>query len=296
MRTNRQTKQHTRAIAARPSILIGAAAALLAIALFSLAGGAAAKQGQRSAGHRVLYYLQHAKRGTFEHVHRHHYVLTLGGVPHRIAAYSGSGREPRKGKLSTARFVGNWHRLGFDRIRPRAVLLQPNAPPRRALVHLRLGEPSYSRQAKTIRYPVRVNANDQARRRFGRARLVIDGHSGVGEACTIEPLAQCEGADLHGRNLFRADLIYANLRGANLSYANLSYAGLDNADLSYADLRGADLRGAKLRFGTDLSYANLSYADLRYADLSGADLTGADLGAIFCRTTMPDDSINNSDC
>jgi hypothetical protein len=282
MRTNRQTKQHTRAIAAHPSILIGAAAALLAIALFSLAGGAAAKQGQRSAGHRVLYYVQHAKRGTFEHVHGHHYVLTLGGVPHRIAAYSGSGRKPRKGKLATAGFVGDWHRLGFDRIRPRAVLLQPNAPPRRALVHLRLGEPRYSRQAKTIRYPVRVNANDRAARRFGRARLAIDGRSGVG-GCVIEAFADCSGADLQGRNLQGAYLRYINLSGANLSYADLSGGNLTDANLSRANL----------------NYANLTHNNVSGSNVSGAYLSYADLtGDHFCHTTMPDGSIKDSwrDC
>ena len=47
-----------------------------------------------------------------------------------------------------------------------------------------------------------------------------------------------------------------------------------------------DLRGAILR------EANLTGANLYKADLMSANLRGAR----FCRTTMPDGSINNDDC
>jgi uncharacterized protein YjbI with pentapeptide repeats len=134
--------------------------------------------------------------------------------------------------------------------------------------------------------------------------------------------ANLSGANLRGANLIEADLRGANLRGANLSRAgelgganlhradlggaNLSRAGLigvglsraalREANLSGADLSGADLRLADLRLA-DLSGANLTGADLARANLKGANLTGADLrGAKFCRTAMPDGSINDRDC
>jgi uncharacterized protein YjbI with pentapeptide repeats len=43
--------------------------------------------------------------------------------------------------------------------------------------------------------------------------------------------------------------------------------------------------------------AMLNVANLHQADLNGADLMGAKLlYAVFCNTTMPDGSINNSNC
>ena len=51
----------------------------------------------------------------------------------------------------------------------------------------------------------------------------------------------------------------------------------------------------KLR--ASLSYANLSGADLSRANLFDANLREANVkGATFCNTTMPDGTINNSDC
>ena len=43
--------------------------------------------------------------------------------------------------------------------------------------------------------------------------------------------------------------------------------------------------------------ANLTDADLRGANLTDANLSGAALdGAIYCKTTMPNGSINNTNC
>ena len=47
----------------------------------------------------------------------------------------------------------------------------------------------------------------------------------------------------------------------------------------------------------DLSGADLEGANLRHANLRGGNLLGANLkGVRFCYTTMPDGSVNNSDC
>ena len=80
----------------------------------------------------------------------------------------------------------------------------------------------------------------------------------------------------------RCDLTEANLKGANLRHTNLRHT-----ELQGANLRGTDLRGANLRD------ANLEGANLR----GGGNLLGANLkGVRFCYTTMPDGSVNNSDC
>lgn len=99
------------------------------------------------------------------------------------------------------------------------------------------------------------------------------------------------GADLSGVNLTRGFLSGAFLSGADLSGAFLNEADLSGADLSGAFLSGADLVEANLRG------AFLSGADLRGAFLNEADLSGALLeNAKFCRTTMPDGTVNNRDC
>jgi uncharacterized protein YjbI with pentapeptide repeats len=86
-----------------------------------------------------------------------------------------------------------------------------------------------------------------------------------------------------GKNTSRCDFSFStvfqnkDVRGANLSKSN--FVG--------ATLTGADFRGA-----------NLSEACLISADLSGATLGGSvNLGgAVFCNTTMPDGSIDDSGC
>lgn len=121
--------------------------------------------------------------------------------------------------------------------------------------------------------------------------------------CKIEPDTQCPGADLAGADLgtitagshhvarFAAQLTRGNFRGATFEGAYLAGTRLSGADLSNANLRGADLYGAEL-FEADLTGADLTDADLSFADIEDAKLDGA----IFCRTTMPDTSINNSGC
>ncbi len=94
----------------------------------------------------------------------------------------------------------------------------------------------------------------------------------------------CQNADLTGATLTDADLFRANLSGASLTNANLTDANLSGANLTNANLTNANLTGA-----------SLTNADLSGTDLTNADLTNANLsGAVFCFTTMPDGSINNT--
>jgi uncharacterized protein YjbI with pentapeptide repeats len=98
----------------------------------------------------------------------------------------------------------------------------------------------------------------------------------------------------------------ADLRNAVLNNEFLRSVDLRSADLSGADLQGAQLLGAKLT-NAILKDVNLQDAYLRGADFSGAQLSGANLkgaeteGAtfekvVYCKTIMPDASINNEGC
>ena len=117
-----------------------------------------------------------------------------------------------------------------------------------------------------------------------------------GSNCTLKNGGECEGIDLTYVQ-FNAKLVLlggslegANLRGSALS-GSLYGAHLKGATLADATLVGADLRGA------DLTNANLSGADLTDAELTGATTSGTVWdGATFCRTTMPDRTVNNSNC
>ena len=101
---------------------------------------------------------------------------------------------------------------------------------------------------------------------------------------------ECRECDLSRANLKGADLVGAKLYGANLKGAKLQEANLEEANLENAKLQGANLPGANL-YEASLSGAKLYEADLEYAK-DGAFLRSA----IFCKTIMPDGSVNNSDC
>ena len=62
--------------------------------------------------------------------------------------------------------------------------------------------------------------------------------------CTIEPNAQCEGADFEGVDLGAEFLGNNRNDGLDLTGANLRSANMKGVDLYLADLTGADLTGA----------------------------------------------------
>ena len=121
--------------------------------------------------------------------------------------------------------------------------------------------------------------------------------------CRIEPDTQCPGVDLEGADLGAitagshhvarraADLSGGNFKGANFEGAYMARVELDGADLSDVNFRGTNLHQSSL-FEADLSGADLTDADLGFADMEDAVIDGA----IFCRTTMPDTSVNSSGC
>ena len=115
-------------------------------------------------------------------------------------------------------------------------------------------------------------------------------------AIYIGPDADLQDAQLKSAFLRFVNLENAGLRGANLSAAQLQMANLQSADLTGANLEKAHLQKATL-MGAVLTDADLTEADLTEADLTEADLTDAGISAAhFCRTVMPDGSINNKGC
>jgi hypothetical protein len=109
------------------------------------------------------------------------------------------------------------------------------------------------------------------RKSGGRAGTQAAAVCHPGSPCVPEPGAHLEACDHGGENFEGADLRRANFKDANL--------------------KGARAAGAN--FGK----SNLDSACLIDADLTDANLKGANLkDAIFCRTTMPDGSTNDSGC
>ncbi|MFN8593906.1 MAG: pentapeptide repeat-containing protein [Thermomicrobiales bacterium] len=94
-----------------------------------------------------------------------------------------------------------------------------------------------------------------------------------GGPCLPAPRANLQRCDFSGSNtLANVDCTQCNLQGATLRRANAANANFSNANLGRTCLVEADLRGATITGGTNLR------------------------GAIRCRTTMPDGSIDNSGC
>jgi hypothetical protein len=84
---------------------------------------------------------------------------------------------------------------------------------------------------------------------------------------------------------------------ANLINCDFSGASLPNLNCKRCNVSGASLNGTILT-GVNFDKANLQGACLVDADLTGATINNSTnlSGAIFCRTRMPNGSLNNSGC
>src|SRR5438874_414278 len=121
-----------------------------------------------------------------------------------------------------------------------------------------------------------MSRNEKSRRGVGAVALV---------AATMA-MAQPALADCDAMPAAQVDWNGCDKYKTTLSGMDFSGADLTKAVLARSDLRKADLSGAKL-----------ADADLYLADLTGASLDGAKTDtARFCRTTMPDGTVNNKSC
>ncbi|MFN8593179.1 MAG: pentapeptide repeat-containing protein [Thermomicrobiales bacterium] len=112
--------------------------------------------------------------------------------------------------------------------------------------------------------------NDAGRgRRKTRAEAVCYG----GSPCAVTSSANLANCDFGGSSALKnANCASCNLSGANLKNANAAGVNLKNANLAKACLVDANLTGATMSGSTNLS------------------------GALFCRTKMPNGTINNAGC
>jgi hypothetical protein len=119
----------------------------------------------------------------------------------------------------------------------------------------------------------------------------------------------CIGCDMSGGNFagYKWRFSHKDLTDINLTGAILKEKYFVGSNLTRANLTGANLTGANL-WGVNLTDANLSRANLTKATLTNVNFTGANLTeavldvtwnaikATYCRTTMPDGTVNNSGC
>jgi Pentapeptide repeats (8 copies) len=91
---------------------------------------------------------------------------------------------------------------------------------------------------------------------------------------------------MSGANLESTDLKDMDLRYVSFWYTKLKNAHLEEADLRHANLSKANLEGAHLD-GANLESANLDGANLDKVSMRGTK---------FCKTTMPDGTINSDNC
>jgi hypothetical protein len=171
----------------------------------------------------------------------------------------------------------------FDRI---VRTLGTSVSRRAAIGALMAASPLAAIMETTAKKRNRRKANSKDKNKGGKGR---DNDKGKGKG-KGKAKAQAENCWRSGACILR--------KGANASQCNLAgYTAPPNLDCTRCNISRANLRGA------DLSGANLTAANLSGSCLIDANLTGAIIAnttnlynAIFCRTIMPDGSINNSGC
>jgi hypothetical protein len=150
---------------------------------------------------------------------------------------------------------------------------------------------------------------DQLSKAIGTQRRTVLGGLLAGLLLPLEAAARKKGKDKQRKDkdkqrtsaqaepCWRAGACIVS-KGSNVSQCDLAgYTAPDPLDCTRCNLSRANLRGADLT-GVNFTRANLSGACLVDADLTGAVVTNSTnlYGAIFCNTTMPDGSVNDSGC
>lgn len=112
--------------------------------------------------------------------------------------------------------------------------------------------------------------------------------------------ARLNKATLINANFEKAELGGAELLGGNFSNANFTDAMMDGVDLRAANFTGANFKRAIFDADGpyDPQYLGANFTDADLSNLGGAagDYIKHHKFVYFCRTTMPDGTINNRDC
>ena len=163
----------------------------------------------------------------------------------------------------------------------------------------------------------KTNENKKKRKRKNKRKPNNNG--GGGNSCAGTPLRPGQtflDCDFSERNLRGRDLNSSLFKDVDLTDADLCGANLESTSFTDSDASGANFTDVNFdsssHDNTSYANANLTNATFRVAtfnevDFSNADLTGVDFtgstlsdvgfaGAIFCRTTRADGSIDNRDC
>ena len=278
-------------------------AALCLLALTCAAPALAAADGVPVAPQQdELLFTQTAARGTLTPTKCRcdgRYILTLRNVDKHTVWFSDRPNR-HAGHIGTRAFTRAWKGFGFDSVAPDAALSAIDASGSRDTDIVELTHPTYDAKRRTMRYVVRnvpfTSGPSKVKRGAdgfipGRLRdvslFIDDATAPVIDGCLLVRYTLC---------------LYWG--GPNLSYANLPGIDLTGARiLTTANLRGANLSGANLT-GATLTRADLTGANLTNANLTATNLSGAKTffiptsikGAKFCRTIMPNGSVNNSGC
>ena len=286
-----------------PRLLISLLVAAVCLLALTFAAPAVAADGVPAAAQPdELLFTQTAARGTLEPTKCKcdgRYILTLRNVEKHTVWFSDRPNR-HAGHLGTRAFTRAWSSFGFDSVAPDAALSAIDASGRRDTDIVELTHPTYDAKRRTMRYVVRnvpfTSGPSKVKRGAdgfipGRLRdvslFIDDAKAPVIDGCLLVRYTLC----LYWRG---PDLSYANLPGIDLTGARI----LTAANLRGANLSGANLTGATLT-GADLTGANLTNADLTATNLTDAKtffIPTSVKGAKFCRTIMPNGSVNNSGC
>lgn len=174
--------------------------------------------------------------------------------------------------------------------------------PRRGLLALLAALPVAGALLSGGRLPLVVTArgaHPQLKKDKGKGN---DQHKGKGKEKAKKGKGNGNGKDQQ-RTTAQAEVCWragacSPKKGSNVSQCNLAgYTAPASLDCTRCNISRANLRAANLS-GANLTAANLSGACLVDANLTDAIIANNTnlYGAIFCRTIVPDGSVNNSGC
>ena len=118
--------------------------------------------------------------------------------------------------------------------------------------------------------------------------------------------ADFSGAKMYWATLNKASLRNVNFQGATLGYSDLLGGDFSNANFKDANMDGVDIRVSNFK-GANLENVVIEFDGPQNPQYFGANFTDANFkgatiyideeeSVYFCRTIMPDGTINNRDC